>query len=129
MQIIRFYSLTDILEPLAKFGLRADRTPEEVKSLCGDLVAGIHDAPDIIDFLNAKIIMLTEALRKEGYYQMPMIDKENTDAKCALTFDIVIDTNARAVKIFAFKVKPDDDEPGSFIKERVETFVLGAIIQ
>lgn len=130
MQIIRFYSLDTMLEPLAKYRTEADKLPEDVKILCRDLVAGIHDCPDIYEFMNTKFAMLDRMMGNGGFERMELVDPANLDAKCTMTFDIVVDINARQVKIFTFNVKPHEEEP-FYLKalDADKTYVLGAIIQ
>lgn len=130
MQIIRFYSLVDALEPLAKYRTDADKTADEVKTFCRDLVAGIHDTHDVVEFMNLKFTMLDKYLLQNGWERMEIVDPANLDAKCSMTFDVVIDCNARVVKAFTFNVEPHNEEPFYLKALDVDkTFTLGAIIQ
>ncbi len=130
MQIIRFYSQSDILEPLAKYRADEDRPVDDVKAMCRDLVAGIHDTQDVVEFLNIKFAILDKGMPEKGWARMEMIDPANLDAKCAMTFDVVIDSNAKVVKMFTFDVKPTSDEPFYLKSLNADsTFTLGALIQ
>jgi hypothetical protein len=116
------------MEPMAKYVTETDKTAEEVKNLCRDLVAGAHACPDAYDFFNAKFIALDKNLADAGFTRAPLVDPENMDARCTFTYDAVVNVDDRSVKVLTFKMTPCAEEPG-YAKKYEGQYVLGKIVQ
>ena len=113
MEVVRFYSVESRFggpELLAKYIYNKDGGGDVIRGFCKDMIFGIHDAKDVVDFLNEKILEINGKMVAAGFERVPSASSEDYDNKSSASYDICIYRDDRYVRVLSWSITKDEDD-------------------